>query len=401
MGTAAAALVHVPRTTITFDHVPVETTTRRGEPFPISATVTSVRGELVPDSMRLFYRIGQEPAFTELPLRLDAATSRWMGELPALRCPSTVEYYFRAADGVGPAVCCPREAPADCYSFDVATYCSTFDGDWSGWSVGDPADGATKGIWECVVPVGSTLQPASDRRAPVGACWITGQHVEGSEPGADDVDGGSTTLLSPAYDLRDARSAQVKYWRWYSNDLGAGGGEDAWEVSARMNGGPWVEVERTASSNHAWTCVTRDLVSLFGPVLGTVEFRFVASDAGIPSAVEAALDDFAILADMQGGTVLEIDESDLRVGVPAPNPFRAEARIELTTNRSVEVWARIHGLDGRVVRVLSSGGMLEPGRHTLIWDGRDEDGRALPSGVYPCMARLDGRLLRWNLILIR
>lgn len=401
IGTAAAALVHVPRASITFDHLPIETTTHVGSPVPISSRIESRRGAIQADSVRLFFRVEGETSFQGLPLRFDPATNLWQGELPAIDAPASIAYYFRASDGIGPGVCCPREAPQELFTFDVATYYAGFDHGREGWTAGADGDDAVRGVWEWAAPVGSSIQPGTDRRPPNGACWITGQHAEGTEAGADDVDDGKTTLTSPPYDLRGVRAAQVKYWRWYSNDRGAGAGEDTWIVEASMNGGPWQSIERTRESSNAWVCVTRDLADVFGPVLGSVVFRFVASDEGAPSAVEAALDDVTILAEQDHGAALSIEEGDLRVGVPSPNPFRTESRIELMANREIAIEAVVRALDGRVIRVLRSRTSLERGRHVLFWDGRDASGRLAPSGVYPCVATVDGRRLRWNLALVR
>ena len=57
---------------------------------------------------------------------------------------------------------------------------------------------------------------------------------DGGEPGdpahMNDVDDGSTTLLSPVFTVADAISANLSYWRWYTNDAGNNPGEDPWSV---------------------------------------------------------------------------------------------------------------------------------------------------------------------------
>lgn len=64
-----------------------------------------------------------------------------------------------------------------------------------------------------------------------------------------------------------------------------------------------------------------------------------------------------------------------------PSPFRSEARLELSLPRRAE--ARLDVLDVRGARVRTlEQGVLEPGAHTRVWDGRDDGGRAVPAGVY-------------------
>jgi flagellar hook assembly protein FlgD len=41
----------------------------------------------------------------------------------------------------------------------------------------------------------------------------------------------------------------------------------------------------------------------------------------------------------------------------------------------------VYGVDGRHIRSLADG-VMAAGPHALTWDGRDEKGRPLPSGIY-------------------
>lgn len=55
---------------------------------------------------------------------------------------------------------------------------------------------------------------------------------------------------------------------------------------------------------------------------------------------------------------------------------------------------------GRRVRTLVRG-MVAPGRHEIVWDGRQDAGEALPSGVYFARLSLPGRMVRKTLVLSR
>lgn len=72
----------------------------------------------------------------------------------------------------------------------------------------------------------------------------------------------------------------------------------------------------------------------------------------------------------------------------APNPARASTRLsfELPSEDVLEV--RLLDLGGRVVRSLHRGS-LAAGSHSVVWDGRDDAGAALPAGVY--WARIETR----------
>ncbi len=69
----------------------------------------------------------------------------------------------------------------------------------------------------------------------------------------------------------------------------------------------------------------------------------------------------------------------------APNPFNPRTVIAFEIAQRGPCRVTLHDLQGRVVRTLVTGD-LEPGRHEAVWDGLDEGGRRVASGVY--MARL-------------
>ena len=65
----------------------------------------------------------------------------------------------------------------------------------------------------------------------------------------------------------------------------------------------------------------------------------------------------------------------------APNPFAASTDIRFELTEPVHVTLTIYDLLGRRIRVLVDE-MSGPGRYARIWNGKDGDGRAVPSGVY-------------------
>jgi hypothetical protein len=64
-----------------------------------------------------------------------------------------------------------------------------------------------------------------------------------------------------------------------------------------------------------------------------------------------------------------------------PNPFNSRTVIGVRFGSGMEAGVRIFDMRGRLVRTLLDG-YQAPGARDLVWDGRDESGRALPSGVY-------------------
>lgn len=74
-----------------------------------------------------------------------------------------------------------------------------------------------------------------------------------------------------------------------------------------------------------------------------------------------------------------------------PNPFnpRTELLLRLETPGWVEL--SVHDARGRLVRKLAAE-RLGPGRHARVWTGTDDQGRAVASGVYSVVLRIDGEI---------
>ncbi|NIR73216.1 T9SS type A sorting domain-containing protein, partial [candidate division KSB1 bacterium] len=64
-----------------------------------------------------------------------------------------------------------------------------------------------------------------------------------------------------------------------------------------------------------------------------------------------------------------------------PNPFNPDTEIRFRLPVSSRVTLAIYNLGGQLVRTLASG-TLPTGQHRVTWDGRDELGRQVASGIY-------------------
>jgi hypothetical protein len=69
-----------------------------------------------------------------------------------------------------------------------------------------------------------------------------------------------------------------------------------------------------------------------------------------------------------------------------PNPFNASTSISFTLNKPEKVSLAVYNLTGQKVRELASGN-YSSGSHTTVWDGKDNSGNAVSSGVY--LARME------------
>lgn len=74
-----------------------------------------------------------------------------------------------------------------------------------------------------------------------------------------------------------------------------------------------------------------------------------------------------------------------------PNPFNPSTRIAFVVPEGMgtEVELDIYDGRGRLVRTLLRGS-LPTGEHRVVWDGRDDGGAAVGSGIYLCRLEADG-----------
>lgn len=170
-----------------------------------------------------------------------------------------------------------------------------------GWTAGEDDDART-GIWTRAEPDGEGwLVPFVDH-SPLEKklCFLTAVFPFCDDPDNCDVDDGKTTLVSPPYDLTGIPSPSIRYWRWYGNSGGVAK-DDAFVVDVSADDGlTWTNVETVGPTDEeglgirgVWTEHAFLVSDLVEPT-ATVRVRFIASDTGEESFVEAAVDDFAI-----------------------------------------------------------------------------------------------------------
>ncbi|HRP63200.1 MAG TPA: hypothetical protein PK400_07905 [Phycisphaerales bacterium] len=274
---------------------PGSVTTFRVKVLPLAHTPVANTGNL-------HYRIGNEP-YTTVSMAL-VGLNEYEASLPVAECGGSIDFYVSALASNGATISNPRQAPSVFNSVVVATdIFESFVDDFStdlGWIAGVPDDDATSGHWVRAWPNGTTsggqqVQP----NAPFtgSACYITGQHPGGGA-GANDVDNGKTTLVSPLIQLAEGEDAFISYWRWYSNHAGASPFNDVFVIDITNNdGASWVNVETVGPSGPqvqgGWY-FHEFRVSSFVQPSDQIRVRFVASDYNPQALIEAAVDLFTV-----------------------------------------------------------------------------------------------------------
>lgn len=91
--------------------------------------------------------------------------------------------------------------------------------------------------------------------------------------------------------------------------------------------------------------------------------------------------------DMTESSVLDAEPPRPALIGNAPNPFGLSTQIGFRLPGPTKVTLRIYDLQGREVRLLTRQESFPAGASAVRWDGRDDAGRPLASGIYLC--RLD------------
>jgi len=64
-----------------------------------------------------------------------------------------------------------------------------------------------------------------------------------------------------------------------------------------------------------------------------------------------------------------------------PNPFNQRMKISYQVSELSRVGLKVYDASGRLVRSLAEG-THKPGYYTVLWDSKDDIGRAVSAGVY-------------------
>jgi hypothetical protein len=118
--------------------------------------------------------------------------------------------------------------------------------------------------------------------------------------------------------------------------------------------------------------------------LGTVVFRALATgSAGIDFASVFGRDGVNAPVSIETARTMPAAEQTIATGLlpQTPNPFRKDSSVLLGLATPNPVDLSIYSVDGRRVRTLRRERM-QPGVYRIPWDGRDNLGRSVASGIF-------------------
>jgi hypothetical protein len=82
------------------------------------------------------------------------------------------------------------------------------------------------------------------------------------------------------------------------------------------------------------------------------------------------------------GNSAESIASPIKIRMARPNPTKSATEFIVEIADDGQVSARVYDISGRLIRQLLNSAPLIRGSHRIPWDGRDRQGRDVPSGAY-------------------
>jgi murein tripeptide amidase MpaA len=250
----------------------------------------------------LWWRADTSGPFTPAPLT-HLAGNNYSATLPPSPCGTNIQFYLEAASTTADLVRLPEGAPGRLFNaLAVNKHILWHDPCESanGWSLSLPSDTATAGRWENAPPNPTVAQPGSDVSPPPGTrCFVTDAR-NSNNAGDYDIDGGTTTLTSPAFNALPPlgfldSDVHIAYHRWASNNRGSNPDTNPFVVQlSNDNGASFVTVETVTENTSAWIRRQFRVRDYLTPT-NTMRLRFIARDS-TDAIVEAAVDEISAFA---------------------------------------------------------------------------------------------------------
>ena len=132
-----------------------------------------------------------------------------------------------------------------------------------------------------------------------------------------------------------------------------------------------------------------------------VKIRFHFGSTGEVEDAGWYIDDFHVLEreDSHADNGMEPDSPDFRLLRSYPNPFNSSTRISFQIPESGWIELRIYNSIGQLSRSIAL--YLDKGVHQLLWDGVDNGGNPVSSGVYLYTINYTGALHSGKMLLMR
>jgi hypothetical protein len=345
------ALYYHPTGDIVFTYRP-HITASAGQPIDITANIAGGSGIA---NAQLYWRNGDTGDFAALTMTPNG--SDYSVSIPA-QTGSQVQYYFKATDTNSSLAYFPLGGENHPFKLglDAIQYTESFDDGINSW-----ISGGTNNTWSL-----------SAKYSRTGALSLT------DSPAGNYLDNTDSWIKSNVVlDLTRATAASFSfYWRGVLQT-----NHDSLLVEASTDDTNWNRFPQYVSgSGFSFAQISCDLAPYLGQSDVRVRFR-LKSDAS--TGREGIYIDDVVFS----WTSTAIDEGPITtprlfsLNQNYPNPFNPSTQIEFSLSSKERVELSIYDMLGRKIRTLINT-EIEPGQHSVIWDGANESGQDVASGVY-------------------
>ncbi len=344
---------------ISVDQIPDQDSLVAGYSVTANVKYGGKVGALDANSVMVHYSIDGGKIF-ETALLATQGGNVFTGLIPKVRPGNIVQYYVSAKTNYADA----GEGVSSTAMFLVGFRRISLDDAEQdrGWSLSQPSDNATTGLWTRDIPFGTYVvlpdfvQQDTDHSPNGSYCYLTGnanKAIASRDIGYDDVDNGSTTLTTPLLDLSTYANPVIKYWYYYRNDAGSNPGIPKWTTMISGDGGAsWKTIQNTNEIAPGWTAYVVPVSSYVVPS-DKIQLRFIATD-NVGAIVEAGIDDLEVLEGPKSefrSVTSNAPASSAILGSLHPNPISkgASASIPFSLGKSEHVVIVVKDLLGRIV----------------------------------------------------
>ncbi len=372
------------------DHTPVESREEVGD-VDVIANIYSYSATLIPDQILLSYQINGG-GFDQVIMDPTGNPDEFVGVIPSLTHSSEVGYYLEATDTDNNYASEPIGAPAELHNFVVAPLEAIVEEDAEAGSPDWTHEAASGGF-------GDQWHLSTTRNhTPAGATsWKCGDTGAGDYASLLDA-----ALVTPTFDL--LAYSRLKFWQWIeAEESGAypGRAYDGGLVEISIDGGAWTQIFPNGGYTHTiregstagpflegtdvfsgtvdWHEVVFDLTEFSG----SAQLRFRFGSDGADTREGWYVDDVLIEGFLVGYSGIEeqLTRRVLQLSSADPNPFMSRTTLSYSLPEQADVLLQVFDLSGRVVRTLKNETQTA-GTYRVEWDGRGDDTRLLPAGVY-------------------
>lgn len=353
-------------TNVNLSHTPVLAAAALN-PIPVNVTLSNFNYICGTAGAVLYWRTDDVSPWTSIAMT--GTPPNLTASIPSQPAGTIVRYYIGVSDNISTIANIQPRSADNSTNPNIPYYIlvnfqrfvfddfETFDPLNPTWVVGSTGDNATTGVWEFANPPSASyllwpdpstiVQPGVQHTSGGSKCFVT---ENTSSPtagaGAEDVDGGFTTLFSPVFNLTSYTDPVISYWRWFSNDQGATPLTDYWQVYiSNDNGASWDTVEYISVPDHSYRRHAFKVSDFVTPT-SQVILRFVAEDANAGSLIEASLDDLEIWDVIPVG----IDEiSSISAMNAFPNPSKGDIHLMYSLSKAENLQLEMTNCLGQVV----------------------------------------------------